>query len=60
MIKNYHLFLIVLVEDSIDVTNDEEPERESIQTLAIPSFVSHPLYGHTQVIFLLLINIIME
>ncbi|CAD7076935.1 unnamed protein product [Hermetia illucens] len=35
-------------DDSIDVTNDEEPERTSVNPLSVPHFMSSSIYGHPQ------------
>lgn len=49
MTLNLKIYLIFIPEDSIDVTNDEEPENNTNTTISMSNFVSHPLYGHTQV-----------
>lgn len=38
-------------DDSIDVTNDEEPDQKEPINVTVPNFVSHTLYGHAQVSF---------
>lgn len=45
---DFYLFLYFL-DDSIDVTNDEEPlERKNINPLSVPHFMSSSIYGHPQ------------
>lgn len=43
-------FSLFIADDSIDVTNDEEPSENVHSSIAVPNFVGHSLYGHTQVI----------
>lgn len=38
----------IFADDSIDVTNDEEPERTSVNPLSVPHFMSSSIYGHPQ------------
>ena len=37
-----------ILDDSIDVTNDEEPNNHENNVLPIPNFVGPSLYAHTQ------------